>query len=86
MGIEGGDHAAFASPPYYDTKAMNNNRVILAAFSTAKQLPSGRSRIARIHLQLEGAGVKKYHTKLSVSADANGDNIPAEIEVAKAKA
>jgi len=86
VGIEGGEHEAFAAPPYYDPNAMNNNRVILAAFSTAKQLPTGRSRVARIHVQLEGPGAKEYRTKLSVSANSDGQNIPAEIEVVKAKA
>lgn len=86
VGIEGGDHAAFKEPPYYDPAAMKGNRVILAAFSVGKDLPVGRSRVARIHLQLEGRDAKEYRTKLSVSADADGELIPAEIEIEKAKA
>ena len=34
VGIEGGEHPAFKEPPFYDPRAMNNNRVILGAFST----------------------------------------------------
>lgn len=86
VGIEGGEHAAFAKPPYYDPKAMNQKRAILASYSTLKELPSGRSRIARIHVQLEGRGVKEYRTQLAVSADADGNKIPAKIEIAKVKA
>jgi hypothetical protein len=86
VGIEGGEHAAFADPPYYDLKAMNNNRVIIAAFTTGENLPAGRSRVARIHVQLKGPGVKEYETKLSVSATTDGKRVPAELSIAKAKA
>ena len=84
VGIEGGEHAAFNEPPYYDPKAMNNSRVILAAFSTGKDLPKGRSRVARIHVQLEGPGLKEYRTKLSVSATTDGKEIPATVLIARA--
>src|SRR5262245_59605150 len=42
VGIEGGDHEAFREPPFYDPKAIQQERVILAAFSTqaSEQLPS----------------------------------------------
>lgn len=86
VGIEGGDHAAFKEPPFYDPKAMNNNRVILAAFNTGENLPAGRSRVARIHVQLQGPGQKEYQTKLTVSATAEGDQIPAKLSIARAKA
>ncbi|HIE96275.1 MAG TPA: hypothetical protein EYG03_25000 [Planctomycetes bacterium] len=86
VGIEGGEHAAFAEPPYYDSKAMNNNRVIIAAFTTGENLPAGRCRVARIHVQLKGPGVKEYETKLSVSATTDGKPVPAELSIAKAKA
>ena len=86
VGIEGGEHAAFADPPYYDPRAMNNNRVIIAAFTTGDNLPAGRCRVARIHVQLQGPGVKEYETKLSVSATTDGKRVPAELSIAKAKA
>ncbi|APZ94787.1 hypothetical protein [Fuerstiella marisgermanici] len=86
VGIEGGEHAAFKEPPYYDPKAMNNNRVIIAAFNAGENLPAGRSRVARIHVQLRGPGVKEYETKLSVSATSDGEQIPAKVAIAKAKA
>lgn len=86
VGIEGGEHTAFASPPFYDPQAMNNNRVILAAFNTGENLPSGRSRVARIHVQLRGPGAKQYRTKLTASATSGGQQIPARIEIAKPQA
>jgi hypothetical protein len=53
VGIEGGEHAAFSTPPFYDPKAMQQERVIIAAFSTnaVSRLPQGRTRVATIHLQ-----------------------------------
>ena len=86
VGIEGGEHAAFSEPPYYDPRAMQNNRVIIAAFHTGENLPAGSSRVARIHIQLKGPGVKEYETKLSVSATLDGERIPAEVSIAKARA
>jgi len=84
VGIEGGEHAAFAEPPYYDPRAMNNNRVILAAFSTADELPSGRSRVARVHVQFQGPEPHKFETRLDVSATTDGKPIPATISLTKA--
>ncbi len=86
VGIEGGEHAAFQEPPYYDVRAIQNNRVILAAFSTADDLPSGRSRVARIQVLLTGPGIKEYRTLLKVSASKDGEQVPAEISIARTRA
>jgi hypothetical protein len=86
VGIEGGEPAAFAEPPNYDSRAMPNNRVIIAAFTTGENLPAGRCRVARIHVQLRGPGVKEYETKLSVSATTDGKRVPAELSIEKARA
>jgi hypothetical protein len=76
VGIEGGEHPAFAkNPPYYDPAALGQNRVILAAFSTDNDLPKGRTRIARIHLMIEG-DEPKYAAKLVVAANSAGKTIP----------
>ncbi|MEZ6127392.1 MAG: hypothetical protein R3C59_01755 [Planctomycetaceae bacterium] len=84
VGIEGGEHAAFQAAPYYDPQAMQTNRVILAAFSTDKELPTGRTRVARIHVQLQGPGRKEYQTVLKVSATVDGTEIPAKISLQQA--
>lgn len=85
VGIEGGSHSAFSNPPYYDPRAMNNNRVILAAYNTGKDLPSGRSRVARVHVQVRGSGNRAYRTALTASATLNGEQIPAELSIARAQ-
>ena len=79
VGVEGGEHAAFKEPGYYDPAALANDRIIIAAFSTANELPSGRTRIATIHLQITGRVEPEYGLELTVAADADGQEIPAEI-------
>ena len=85
VSIEGGEHPAFSEPAYYDPRAMQNNRVILGAFNTGNNLPSGRSRVARVHVQAKGPGKRLWHTELTTSANADGERIPAEISIAKAE-
>ncbi len=77
VGIEGGEHPAFEDPPYYDPAALKNNRVIIAAFSTGKDLPAKRTRIARIHVMRLGEKKPEYTIKLEVAASAEGERIPA---------
>jgi len=48
-GVEGGEPIAFREPPTYDAKAMASGKIILAAF-TPGDAPSGRVRVARLHL------------------------------------
>jgi hypothetical protein len=78
--FEGGTHPAFVTPPYYDPKAMQENRVILAAFTTddAAALPVGRTRVATIHLQTLGADLPDFQIRLQAAADAAGRTIAAE--------
>ncbi len=83
VGIEGGDHAAFKEPPYYDPVALMNHRVIIAAFSTGPDLPKGRSRVARIHVRVSGDIEPEYIVKLEVAASADGERIPAKALVSR---
>jgi hypothetical protein len=79
VGIEGGDHPAFRQPPYHDPKAIQNELVIIASFSTAPaaELPTGKTRIATIHLRTTGTRPPQFELKLQASADAQGRKIPA---------
>lgn len=87
VGIEGGEHPAFKEPPFCDPRAMNNNRVILGAFSTDsdEQLPSGRSRVARVHVQITGPGERLWYTELTTAASSNGRKIQGELSISKAQ-
>jgi hypothetical protein len=83
VGVEGGSPKAFKEAPYYDPAALQNNRIIIAAFSTAGNLPKGRTRVAAIHLQIIGQVEPQYELKLIVAADADAKEIPAEISYEK---
>ena len=85
VGIEGGQHAAFRSAPYYDPQAMQRERAILAAFSTAsaEKLPAGRTRVATIHVQITGEVEPDYGVKLTTSATAEGEETKATISIEK---
>jgi hypothetical protein len=83
VGVEGGQHEAFKEAPYYDPAALQNDRIIIAAFSTAGNLPKGRTRVATIHLQIIGQIEPQYELKLIVAADADAKEIPAEITFEK---
>ena len=87
VGIEGGESAAFSEPPFYDPKAMQHERVIIAAFSTnaVSSLPKGKTRVATIHLQTSRAAEPEFELKLEAAADSNGNRIPAETSVEERK-
>jgi hypothetical protein len=81
VGVEGGDHAAYKDPPRYDPKALHDGqfkeRIIVAAFSTGAELPSGRVRVARLHVQVSGAEGPEYVVKLMAAGAADGHRIDA---------
>jgi len=83
VGIEGGEHPAFAEAPFYDPKAIQQERVILAGFSTrsARELPKGKTRVATIHLQISGSDELKLATKLETAASSDGRKIATEMSV-----
>lgn len=82
VGIEGGEHAAFSKPAYYDPAALSpaggggGGRVVLAAYSTGKELPTGRTRVARLHVMVEGGRAggseTEFNVTLTVAADSQG--------------
>ncbi len=81
VGIEGGDSEVFTGPPYYDPAAIQNDRVIIAYFSTAAAdaLPRGKVRIATIHVQIVGDIQPVYDATITVAATVDGELIDAEL-------
>ena len=80
VGVEGGEHPAFREAPFYDPKAIQHERVVIAAFSTASadKLPAGRTRVATIHLQTTGAEPVRFALNFQTAADFQGNKISAE--------
>jgi hypothetical protein len=81
VGVEGGEHPAFQEAPYYDPAALMNDRIIIGAFNTGADLPTTRTRIATIHLQITGDAEPKYVLDLITAADSNAEEIPAQINL-----
>ena len=80
VGIEGGAHPAFKTPPYYDPKAIQRERVVLAAFNTspAEQLPRGQTRVATIHVQIDGTTAPNFTAKVETAATKDGAPISVQ--------
>ena len=77
VGVEGGAHPAFREAPYYDPAALAQDRIIIAAFNTGDDLPTGRTRIATLHLQVTGDAEPQYQLELTVATDTEGQELPA---------
>jgi hypothetical protein len=87
VGIEGGESASFAEPPFYDRAAVDRgaaDRIIVADFSLEPpaQLPSGRTRIASVHVRLAGGEPPDYDLRLVAAGTADGRSINADISLA----
>jgi len=83
VGLENGEHPAFAEPPYYDTAALAKDRIIIAAFNTGSNLPTGKTRVVTIQLQVIGDIQPQYELNLTVAADSEGNEIQAKITFEK---
>jgi hypothetical protein len=80
VGVEGGDPPAFAAPPHYDPAALASGRIILAAFDTGTDLPSGRTRVATVHMR-ESGPQPRYHATLKIAGGPDGRPIDATVEL-----
>jgi hypothetical protein len=85
VGIEGGDAEVYKQPPVYDPRAMMRDRVIIGAYSTAADLPHGRTRVATIHVRLEGPAdwQPEFDVKLDTAATSEGAVIAGEVTLEK---
>ena len=83
VGVEGGAHAEFAVPPYYDLAAIQQERVIIGAFSIASEtdLPRGRVRVATIHWEIDAGVMPELVTTLQAVATVHGREIFATVEL-----
>jgi hypothetical protein len=87
VGIEGGEHAAFKEAPFYDPLGMQRERVILAAYNTAvaEKLPSGRTRVATIHMQVSGSETPHFTVRLETAGSVEGARIAVEAALEESK-
>ena len=81
VGIEGGEHPAYKEAPYYDPRAIQREQVVIAAFNTtdADNLPTGRTRIATVHLQISGDVEPGFIARLKTAATIQGEKVDATV-------
>lgn len=82
VGIENGDSAAYGRAPRYDLDAVAENRadrIVVADYSLANRdaLPSGRTRIATVHVRLMGTQAPDFKLNLIAAGNADGRPIAA---------
>lgn len=85
VGVENGETVAFREAPYYDLAAVSEgtaDRIIVADYSMrqAVELPTGRNRLATLHIQIEGTAEPHYVLNLMAAGGANGEPIQAFID------
>jgi hypothetical protein len=81
VGVEGGEHPAFAEPAYYDRAALRERRIVLAAFHTGNDLPSGTTRVATLHLAVTGDADPTFDAELVVAAGPDGRRFAASVSI-----
>ena len=86
VGVENGESDVFGDAPYYDREAVRTgiaDRIIVADYSTAPtdELPSGRIRIATLHLMLSGAAPPEFDLELTTAVRVDGTAVDAAISL-----
>ncbi len=80
VGIAGGD-MPFAEAPYYDERAIQDERVIIADFETdGLALHTGKSRVAQVQLRIESLDDPTFDITLHTAARHDGAAIDAAVE------
>jgi len=77
VGIEGGVEP-FEGPPYYDEAAFRSGRVVLAAFSTERNLRPGVHRVATVHA-METGNTIEYSLILKAAGNETGSRVVARV-------
>lgn len=79
-GVEGCEPQAFREAPYYDPTALQGERIILAAFTTDPDAPSGHFRVARLHMMEPAAGATEYTATVMAAAGRSGQQVALKVE------
>jgi hypothetical protein len=90
VGVENGESEAFGGTPYYDREAVQlgtADRIVVADFSLAgtSRLPSGRVRVATLHLVLDAASDPEFDVGLVTAVTRDGVTIDASIGLEQRK-
>ncbi len=83
VGIEGAASGPFSDAPYYDPEALSGGRIIVGDFiaKNERDLPTGATRVARLHVRIAGEREPDYRASLHTAGTAGGEPISADIRV-----
>lgn len=82
VGLEGADTGAFNPPPYYDPEGMAGGRIKIAAYTLDDEdAPAGKTRVARMHLSVQGSWDRELEFKLVTAAKPGGEKITPKITI-----
>jgi hypothetical protein len=82
LSLEGGAAEGWREPPHYDPRGMTAGRMVMAAFVSDDALASsGRARVARLHLLVEGMGERLPEVRLVTAAGPGGGRIAGGVGV-----
>ena len=88
VGVERGESPAYTRAPYYDREAVRldeADRIVVADYSLADvdELPSGRTRIATLHLILGGSDDTDFNLLLitATTFDGHATDASASFEI-----
>jgi hypothetical protein len=89
VGLMGGEHSAYAEPPYYDPRALAedqlSDRIVIAAIGQG-ELPTGRTRVAQLHVAVRSSGAVRYDVRVQAAGDVLGNRIDVRAHAAPAGA
>lgn len=77
VSLEGGETESYQEPPYFDPKGMEHGRIILAGF-TLDDPPKGETRVARLHLRIQGEMMPDLTIWVMTAARPGGERIAAK--------
>lgn len=83
VGVENGDSDAYEEAPYYDRGAVDSGeaeRIVVADFSLADNLPRGHFRLATVHVMIDG-GEPEFELTLVTATNRDGQRVDASISV-----
>ncbi|HEX5245115.1 MAG TPA: hypothetical protein VFW23_17785 [Tepidisphaeraceae bacterium] len=81
VGVEGSDQPAFSMAPYYEKHAILNKQFIVAAYSLAGSLPTGKTCVATLMVRIGSSTKPDWHITLQVAGGADGKKIPATASI-----
>jgi hypothetical protein len=79
VGIEGGEHPAWAEPAHYDPRALNGGEIVLAALAADTELPTGPTVVAVIHVEHYVSGLPPLEISEVVAVGSDGNEIPVTV-------